>query len=161
MRPRFSRTRTGRAGGRREDASLLLRRTIARSPDPVHDLPLSYWVVPLAISTEADLAEAARARRDRASVEAARDRGRRLVPAAAENAAGAIRPRRVGGHGHGVRSGRGAVRPRGCAVPRGRGVAVIRRRPGEGDRRAARGRRDRRAARGPPPSWGVGGPRGP
>jgi len=78
-----------RAEGRLEDASLLLRRTIDRSPDPVHDLPLSYWVLPLAISTEADLAEAARARRDRASVEACRDRGRRLVRLVEEIAAGA------------------------------------------------------------------------
>src|SRR3990172_8272542 len=85
----------GRAGGGAggeggvEEASLLLRRTIDRSPDPVHDLPLSYWVLPLAISTEADLAEAARARRDRASVEACRDRGRRLVRLVEEIAAGA------------------------------------------------------------------------
>jgi DNA-binding CsgD family transcriptional regulator len=68
-----------RADGRPEDARAAFQRAIGRSPEPLNDLPLAYWVMPLAIATEADIAEAARARKNPDGLRVALDVGRRLV----------------------------------------------------------------------------------
>ena len=68
-----------RAEGRLDDASRMLRAVIERAHDPVHDLPLAVWILPPALTTEADLAESSIARRDRSAARLARERGRRLI----------------------------------------------------------------------------------
>jgi DNA-binding CsgD family transcriptional regulator len=68
-----------RTEGRLGDASRHFWAAIELAADPVHDVPLGCWVIPLALTTEADRAQEARARRDQASLDDALVRGRRLV----------------------------------------------------------------------------------
>ena len=67
------------AAGRWQDASDAFWAAIHASPIPTQDWPLAFWVIQLALSTEADLAEAARAGRDADRERAALDRGHRLL----------------------------------------------------------------------------------
>jgi DNA-binding CsgD family transcriptional regulator len=67
------------ATGEPEDASVAFWSAIGRSAEPDRDRPLAFWVVDLALSNEADLAEIARANRDLEAERDALERGRRLV----------------------------------------------------------------------------------
>ena len=80
------------AEARPQDASDAFWSAIAASPDPARNWPLAFWVVMTALSTEADLAEIARATRDRDRERAATERGRHLLAIVDEVAAGAPDP---------------------------------------------------------------------
>ena len=80
------------ATGRWQDASDAFWAAIESSPIPTQDWPLAFWVIQLALSTEADLAEAARAVRDADLERAALERGHRLTEMVAQVAANAPDP---------------------------------------------------------------------
>ena len=67
------------ATGEPATASRKFWAAIGRSAEPDRDRPLAFWVVDPALTNEADLAEGARAARDRHGERAAVERGRRLV----------------------------------------------------------------------------------
>jgi DNA-binding CsgD family transcriptional regulator len=68
-----------RAEGRLHDASRHIWTAIELAVDPVHDVLVGCWVIPVALSTEADRAQEARARHDQASLDDAMAKGRRVL----------------------------------------------------------------------------------